>query len=802
MAEAALAQLTPDPPEDRSVRTERPAESARPVAAAMGVDTATVLDRLRRQRAAERGQFREPIDAASRLIVGGENPHGDPASRNPHSSASGVTQMIDGTYVATVKRHHPELAGLSYDQIIAMKTDPSKTAFNDGLRDAHSGDNATDLAARGVPVTPITLAAAYRAGAGGAAAIWAANQRDPNTPVAAAAPDLGSRDRNGNLTNPDVAHLTVGQFLQNPYPRGGNSATAGLPPDVQDRLRQNAAEGQAILDKLLGNIGEDRADAKKRIADLKPFKAEPPPEKPVEDPWKAFGSAAGIFAMIASGFSKTPAVAAMNGLTGAINGARDRDWHAYEASYKQWQDGTNFAIRAQEEQHRGLEEIFRLMQTDVAAGTAMFNAHRAVFDDQVLTPLMVAEKYAEAWNVAAERQAKAQAMKETQAESGLRLTALAAAENYAQVQQAFPPGSPEIAAAKTRADEANALLRSYESAKKGTAPAQRGVTPQAQVMQKWWEDHPNGTAAEASDFYRNLMKGEADSVAGRKDRALAETERKNRAAEALRAKVMEGHSLAPEERESASAQAAVGEPLNQIIPGYGPSAVAARRDVRQAAVELVMKQTGKDAVDAGVELANRGIEYASGKKSEMQLTTMLGATDQAVKQLDFNLTEAKKDMAKLPSTDLSPILNAIARGEEKWTGAPAYGQLFFHIHAAALESARILSGGQASIAQLQEGAREEAQKMLNENMTPATFDAVAKSILEEGEFKVRSYEESIQRQRERRGGGAGAPSPARNSGGPPPPPPEAIEELRKKPDTAAQFDEIFGEGAARRVLGH
>lgn len=37
--------------------------------------------------------------------------------------------------------------------------------------------------------------------------------------------------------------------------------------------------------------------------------------------------------------------------------------------------------------------------------------------------------------------------------------------------------------------------------------------------------------------------------------------------------------------------------------------------------------------------------------------------------------------------------------------------------------------------------------------------------------------------------------------GPAAPPPEAIDELRANPDAAAEFDEVFGPGAAERVLG-
>lgn len=44
-------------------------------------------------------------------------------------------------------------------------------------------------------------------------------------------------------------------------------------------------------------------------------------------------------------------------------------------------------------------------------------------------------------------------------------------------------------------------------------------------------------------------------------------------------------------------------------------------------------------------------------------------------------------------------------------------------------------------------------------------------------------------------------APASGGNSPPPPPPGAVADLRSNPQSARQFDEIFGQGAAARVLG-
>jgi hypothetical protein len=209
----------------------------------------------------------------------------------------------------------------------------------------------------------------------------------------------------------------------------------------------------------------------------------------------------------------------------------------------------------------------------------------------------------------------------------------------------------------------------------------------------------------------------------------------------------------PAQMSSGAAQAATGQPLNQIAPGYGKEAAAMRSQLRAGAIQLIMQQQGVDATHAGQILAERTINYQAGKRSVTQLVTMRGATEQAIRQLDFNVDQTKKEMAKLGSSDVSPVVNAIARGVEKWTGNPAYSSLFYYMHASAVESARILSGGQASIAQLHQGAMEEAKQWANINMTPSMWDSVSDAMKAEGQQRLQTYDSAIDAQRQFTGGG-------------------------------------------------
>lgn len=206
------------------------------------------------------------------------------------------------------------------------------------------------------------------------------------------------------------------------------------------------------------------------------------------------------------------------------------------------------------------------------------------------------------------------------------------------------------------------------------------------------------------------------------------------------------------------AQAASGMPLSQVYPGWGQSGTAARAMIHDEAVKQIMSTTGMDAEMAGAELASRNLSYFGIRGSVSQLEKMYGATQQALGQLEFNVQKTSEAMDKLGGSDLSPVINAIARGEEKWTGDPAYSELFYYMYGAATESSRILSGGQASVAQLHEGARLEAKQWADANWTtPAAWkQGVAPAMISEGKNRLDNFQKAIALQRTRGGAGGAA----------------------------------------------
>lgn len=133
-------------------------------------------------------------------IIGAES-GGDPNASNPTSSASGLGQFIDSTWLSTLKAARPDLAeGKSDADLLALKTDPQ---LSRQMTEAYANQNQAILAKSGLPVTDGNTYLAHFAGPGGAVKVL---QADPNAPVGSI---LGAGVVNAN---PFLAKMTAGDL--------------------------------------------------------------------------------------------------------------------------------------------------------------------------------------------------------------------------------------------------------------------------------------------------------------------------------------------------------------------------------------------------------------------------------------------------------------------------------------------------------------------------------------------------------------------------------------------------------------
>jgi hypothetical protein len=95
-----------------------------------------------------------PIDTVVERIIRAES-NGDPNARNKRSSATGLGQFIDETWLSLIRAHRPDLAmGQSQDKTLELRRD-ARIAREMTLR--FTEQNADMLRKRGLPVTPETL---------------------------------------------------------------------------------------------------------------------------------------------------------------------------------------------------------------------------------------------------------------------------------------------------------------------------------------------------------------------------------------------------------------------------------------------------------------------------------------------------------------------------------------------------------------------------------------------------------------------------------------------------------------------
>src|SRR6266852_1494124 len=154
---------------------------------------------------------------------------------------------------------------------------------------------------------------------------------------------------------------------------------------VQSDTRLSAeSDAQQAKDKM----ARDRAFAQEGVAAAeipKPWDAEKEHKKWETDPIEGFGSAGGLFAMVASAFTKAPMENAINGMAGAINSIKEGNEKGYERAYDAFKTNVKLADQRFKTQHELYSDASSLGSADqVASDAKMRNAATRFGDSQML----------------------------------------------------------------------------------------------------------------------------------------------------------------------------------------------------------------------------------------------------------------------------------------------------------------------------------------------------------------------------------------------------------------------------------
>jgi Transglycosylase SLT domain len=147
------------------------------------------------------------VSALVERIIAVES-NGDPNAKNSRSSAMGLGQFLDETWLDLVRAYRPDLVrGRSARETLDLRREP-KLAREIIVRFVER--NAAMLRQRGYPVTAGTVYLAYFAGGAGAVAILSAPDNSDAALVLASADSTGRTKRERLIkANPFLEHFTV-----------------------------------------------------------------------------------------------------------------------------------------------------------------------------------------------------------------------------------------------------------------------------------------------------------------------------------------------------------------------------------------------------------------------------------------------------------------------------------------------------------------------------------------------------------------------------------------------------------------
>lgn len=215
----------------------------------------------------------------------------------------------------------------------------------------------------------------------------------------------------------------------------------------------------------------------------------------------------------------------------------------------------------------------------------------------------------------------------------------------------------------------------------------------------------------------------------------------------------------PEERQSLAAQAATGQPLTQVVPGWGKQAAALRQKVRADSIKQIMQDEGISAAEAGRELAQRTVDFGAGKVALNQITKDLASIRPFKEMLDKNASILVKLADKVVKTDSQLANRPINWLQSNMGDNPDVGEFLAQMRIFQTEAARVLNNPRL-VGALTDSARHELEEIINGNMPIGMTKAIIGRLQGDGDNRVKSMEDERRRLRSDIGqGGSGGDAP-------------------------------------------
>lgn len=180
----------------------------------------------------------------------------------------------------------------------------------------------------------------------------------PQLPAPAAPGSDIQRDASPLGYDPEKSHRVSGELAG--LKRQEMSQQSGVDQRQDARLEQDRAR----MDRAF------RAEGEAKDAVPPPWNADKEREQRMRGPMEQFGSLGSIFAMMASGFTRTPMTTALTAGAAAMTAIQKGDEKAYESAYAAWKDNTALALKRFDMERTMFEDANKLVHTDMQAWAA------------------------------------------------------------------------------------------------------------------------------------------------------------------------------------------------------------------------------------------------------------------------------------------------------------------------------------------------------------------------------------------------------------------------------------------------
>lgn len=241
---------------------------------------------------------------------------------------------------------------------------------------------------------------------------------------------------------PDIASLT------------GDKSMSGLVSGMTDLYRQKAA-----TDTKLSNEFDVSAERDRKVREAafnaegvaanntpKPWDADKQHKKFESDPIEGFGSAGGLFAMVASAFTKAPMENAINGMAGAINSIKDGNEKAYERAFDSFKENVKLADHRFKMQHELYQDALSMSATNATVSNIKFRNAATKFGDSQMLMLAEHGMVKEIYELQASRaSANEQAVKAADATTQHTMQQRVLKQEYEEIDKSqLPPEMKEV----------------------------------------------------------------------------------------------------------------------------------------------------------------------------------------------------------------------------------------------------------------------------------------------------------------------------------------------------------------------